>query len=204
MKHSSGAAGEHASLTALHRAVPSLCPASFGHGSLREAPAKYFLVTDYLELGATSGASGGLSLAQKMATLHTTPAPIPDGYDQPMFGFPEVTCCGDTPQPNDWNASWADFYAEKRLRFILRQSEKSNGADPELHEMVTATADVVVPRLLGDKHLNHGKGVVPVAVHGDLWSGNAAVGRIDGQGDNEHVVYDSSACYAHSEYDLGM
>jgi hypothetical protein len=59
----------------------------------------------------------------------------------------------------------------------------------------------VVPRLLGDGHLN---GVKPVIVHGDLWSGNASKGIIGGQGDVQDVIYDSSACYAHSEYELGI
>ncbi|KZV93157.1 Fructosamine kinase, partial [Exidia glandulosa HHB12029] len=38
--------------------------------------------------------------------------------------------------------------------------------------------------------------ITPVVVHGDLWSGNASVGS--GQ------VFDPSACYAHSEYELGI
>jgi len=73
-----------------------------------------------------------------------------------------------------------------------------------LHELVEATVTVVVPRLLGDDHLNNGKGVTPVVVHGDLWSGNASKGTIGRQGAVQDVIYDSSACYAHSEYELGI
>ena len=41
-------------------------------------------------------------------------------------------------------------------------------------------------------------------MHGDLWSGNASAGVIgDREGEPEGVVYDSSACYAHSEFELG-
>lgn len=62
-----------------------------------------------------------------------------------------------------------------------------------------------MPRLIGDAHLKGGKGVTPVVVHGDLWSGNASSGTIGGKdGDVEEVVYDPSACYAHSEYELGI
>jgi len=122
-----------------------------------------------------------------------------------MFGFPATTCCGDTPQDNSFKGSWADFYANNRLRFILRRAEKSNGMDKELHNFVETTASKVVPRLIGDDHLNNGKGVTPVVVHGDLWSGNASVGTIGAKGgDAEAVVYDSSACYAHNEYELGI
>jgi protein-ribulosamine 3-kinase len=144
-------------------------------------------------------------LAQKLAKLHTTPAPNPEGYDKPMFGFPSTTCCGDTPQDNSYKESWADFYAENRLRFILRRGEKAQGSDKDFHNLVEATASRVVPRLIGDDHLNNGKRVTPVVVHGDLWSGNASVGIIGGkEGEPEDVVFDSSACYAHSEFELGI
>jgi len=122
-----------------------------------------------------------------------------------MFGFPVTTCCGDTPQDNTWTSSWPDFYANNRLRFILRRSEASNGADAELHTLVEKTASAVVPRLLGDGHLGGTQGIRPVPIHGDLWSGNASRGLIGGgDGQPEDVVYDSSACYAHSEFELGI
>ncbi|KAK4993006.1 hypothetical protein LTR50_000712 [Elasticomyces elasticus] len=200
--------GEHASLNALHNAVPSLCPQSFGHGKIADTPSKSFLVTDFLALsGRTSSSSSSSStpsLAAKLAKLHTTPAPVPDGYSKPVFGFPATTCCGDTPQDNSYKESWADFYAENRLRFILRRSEKSNGKDKELRDLVESTCTTVVPRLIRDKHLNNGNGITPVVVHGDLWSGNASRGSIGGSSTVEDVVFDPSACYAHSEYELGI
>jgi len=45
---------------------------------------------------------------------------------------------------------------------------------------------------------------MPVVVHGDLWSGNASRGIIGGAGEAQDVVYDPSACYGHSEYELGI
>ncbi|KAG8526316.1 uncharacterized protein KY384_000309 [Bacidia gigantensis] len=204
-------AGEHASLNALHT-IPSLCPKSFAHGKL-EKSAGHFLVTDFLEMGGISRLSSsrdseekgsGLSLAQKLAKLHNTPAQVPEGHDRPMFGFPVPTCCGDTVQENDWTESWADFYANHRLLAILKKSERTNGKDNPLRAMVEKTAREVVPRLIGDSHLNNGKGVTPVVVHGDLWSGNKGRGRIGGQGAVEDVVFDPSACYAHGEYELGI
>ncbi|KAL1613246.1 hypothetical protein SLS60_001478 [Paraconiothyrium brasiliense] len=169
-------------------------------------PSTSFLVTDFLNLTSRSAPkSSAPSLAAKLAKLHTTTAPVPDGYDKPVFGFPVTTCCGDTPQDNSFKQSWADFYANNRLRFILRRAEKSNNVDKELHTLVETTASKVVPRLLGDDHLNNGKGVTPVVVHGDLWSGNASVGTIGSDsGAPEDVVYDSSACYAHNEFELGI
>ncbi|OAG06638.1 Ketosamine-3-kinase [Paraphaeosphaeria sporulosa] len=198
-------AGEHASLRAIHDTVPSLCPQSYGHGRFSSQSSTSFLVTDFLNLTSRSApTSSAPSLAAKLAKLHTTPAPVPDGYDKPMFGFPVTTCCGDTPQDNSFKDSWADFFANNRLRFILGRVEKSNSVDKELHTLVEMIASRVVPRLLGDEHLNNGQGVKPVVVHGDLWSGNAGVGTIGSDTGAQDIVYDSSACYAHNEFELGI
>jgi len=200
--------GEQASLNAIHNAVPSLCPAAFASAMLEDRN-DAFLITDFLDLDSNSPSlsadkGSGLSLAAKLAKLHTTPAPIPEGFSKPVFGFPVTTCCGDTAQPNDYQESWAQFYAENRLFPVLEKSERTNGKDIELRSMVEKTVDFIVPKLLGDKHLNNGKGIAPVVIHGDLWSGNKGRGRLGGQGGIEDVVFDPSACYAHSECELGI
>jgi fructosamine-3-kinase len=186
--------------------VPSLCPRSYAHGILSTGNGS-FLATDFLNLGSRSRSSAstgsGPSLAVKLANLHTTPAPIPEGFKTPQFGFPVTTCCGSTKQPNDYSNSWADFFANQRLRAILRSCEERQGKDRKLRELVEMTVLVVVPRLLGDDHLNSGKGVMPVVVHGDLWTGNHGNGSV-GNGQMEEVVFDPSSCYAHSEYELGI
>ncbi|KAL8791197.1 MAG: hypothetical protein Q9213_000154 [Squamulea squamosa] len=197
--------GEHASLNAIHNVVPSLCPASLASGVTDDG--KAFLITDFLDMSSSSlGGKGhsGMSLAAKLAKLHTTPAPIPSGYSQPMFGFPETTCCGDTAQPNDYKSSWATFYAENRLLAVLRECEANHGEDADFRSLVTRIVETVVPRLLGDEHLNGGKSVMPVVIHGDLWSGNKGRGVIGGEGAVEDVVFDPSSCYGHSEYELGI
>jgi protein-ribulosamine 3-kinase len=212
-------AGEHASLNTIHAVVPSLCPRSLAYGKLDGNDAS-FLVTEFLDLSSATPSSSrtkgpssgsGLSLAQKLARLHTTPAPVPDGHASPQFGFPVPTCCGSTPQDNTWTASWADFFAKRRLLAIMEQGEQANGPDAELRKLVERTAAQVVPRLLGDSHLRDPDGgpVKPVTVHGDLWSGNHGRGTFAGRdgessGAVEEVVFDPSSCYAHSEYELGI
>lgn len=199
--------GEHASLNAIHRAVPSLCPASLANGVSDDGTA--YLVTDFLDmlphwLAGDSGHHSGMSLAAKLAELHTTPAPIPEGHSKPMFGFPVTTCCGDTAQPNDYRESWADFYAQNRLLAILEKCERKNGKNVEFRSLVKRIVSAVVPCLIGDDHLNDGKGVVPVVIHGDLWSGNKGKVRIGGNEAIEAVVFDPSAVYGHNEYELGI
>ena len=210
--------GEHASLNAIHNAVPSLCPKSFAQGKL-DAGGGYFLATEFLDLnsglGRTRGSSAkgsGLTLAQKLAKLHSTPAPFPPSYDKPMFGFPVTTCCGDTPQSNIFTSSWAEFFSKHRLLAILERCEKNNGKDADLRKTIERTVTEVVPRLLADGHLGGEDGIIPVVVHGDLWSGNKSkgcfVGREGGKpdepGPTEDVVFDPSACYAHNEYEMGI
>jgi protein-ribulosamine 3-kinase len=207
--------GEHGSLNAINAAVPSLCPKSFAWGKLKQGSG-YFLATEFLDFSggrSTGGDKGsGMSLAQKLAMLHTTPAPIPDGFDKPQFGFPVSTCCGDTPQDNTFTASWAEFFGKRRLLAILERGEKNNGRDAELRKVIEQTVEKVVPRLLGDGHLGGKSGTVPVVIHGDLWSGNKGRGTFLGRdgtapdlpGSPEDVIFDPSSCYAHSEYEHGI
>lgn len=219
--------GEHASLNAIASIVPGFCPRGLAWGSLDdddEGGGGYFLVTEYLDLSGRGGrgssrgsSSSSRTLAQRLGKLHSTPAPaFPGG--QRGFGFPVPTYCGDTRQANRFRASWAEFYADERLRTIVAECERRNGCrDDGLRELVERTATEVVPALLRDGHLGGGRApITPVVVHGDLWSGNASRGRIvvnaaaaadaeeEGLGGEGDVVYDPSACYAHSEYDLGI
>ncbi|KAL4928300.1 Fructosamine kinase-domain-containing protein [Aspergillus undulatus] len=209
-------AGEYESLNAIASAVPGFCPRAIAWGALDDDNGRkksYFLATEFLDLSARGGdGRGGVGLAQRLGKLHSTPAPVDSQTGKRMFGFPVPTFCGDTKQDNRAHESWADFYANERLLRILKTSEKRNGKDAGLRSLVERTAGEVVPALLGDGHLGYdkngqGEGITPVVVHGDLWSGNADRGRIVGSGRVEEVgdvVYDPSACYAHSEYELGI
>ncbi|KAI2704865.1 hypothetical protein CBS147317_1817 [Penicillium roqueforti] len=209
--------GESESLNAIAASVPGFCPQALARGPLDEPGAKaktHFLATEFLQLGGKMGRSTDdeVTLAHRLGRLHTTPAPVDPDTGRHRFGFPVPTFCGDTKQPNRFCDSWPEFYANERLLTILATSEERNGPDAGLREAVEKTAHVVVPRLLGDGHLGYtsageGKGIVPVVVHGDLWSGNADWGRIIGSGHDEppgDVVYDPSACYGHSEFELGI
>lgn len=215
--------GEYESLNAIAHAVPGFCPRALAWGPLDNNSSNssnsdsYFLATEFLDLGGGMGRSSGdettpTSLAYRLGKLHTTPAPVDPETGRRKYGFPVPTFCGDTKQPNRFYDSWAEFYANERLLTILSSSERRNGRDAELRDLVEKTANIVVPRLLGDDHLGYnsrgeGEGIQPVVVHGDLWSGNADRGSIVGTGREEvvgEVVYDPSASYAHNEFELGI
>jgi protein-ribulosamine 3-kinase len=166
----------------LSSANPSITSKPISHGALANKPNSYYLLTEFLDLSAHSG-----SLARELAKLHAAP-PHPDAA-QKGFGFPVATCCGSTRQDNTWTSTWPAFFSQRRLLPMVSASERSNGGDSELRSLVEATAEKVVPRLLGAL----GE-VRPALVHGDLWSGNAAGAK----------MYDPSCCYAHNEYELGI
>ncbi len=204
--------GERAGLQAIRSVVPDFCPRPLGSGNFASSPTTSFLLIEFLQLSSSSFPllSGFLDsfsprpgLAQKLAALHTTPAPIPAGFDRAQFGFPVATYCGDTPQDNSYKESWAEFFGHNRLLAALKRCEANRGEVAGFRELVEAVASRVVPRLLDHRHLNNGNGIVPVVVHGDLWCGNAARGKI-ADGPVTDVVFDPSACCAHSEYELGI
>lgn len=179
--------GEYESLVAVHNVCPDLCPEPI---KFTKADNYWVLQTEYLDF---SGSMSRSDLAKKLGKLHSTPAPIPEGYDSPQYGFPVPTCCGSTVQVNDYCPSWSEFFAKNRLEAILRECEKNNGKDPRLRKCVETVVSKVVPRLLDELDIQ------PVVVHGDLWSGNASSCTSKGA-----VIYDIGSCYAHSEYDLGI
>ncbi|OAA67148.1 phosphotransferase enzyme family protein [Niveomyces insectorum RCEF 264] len=237
-------AGEFASLNAIAAVVPRFCPRAHAHGPLPGRANAHFLVTDWIDLhggggggngggAASNRATGHRSLAAKLAALHTVDvsgtAGGPPDSGKP-FGFPVSTCCGATAQDNTWTESWADFYADRRLRAILaRCLAEQDKDDHQLIRAVERTASTVVPRLLRPGHLQRsaarregsggdggGKEITPAVVHGDLWSGNRGRGRVpnwsredpegehDDDDEREEVVYDPACVYGHSEYDLGI
>jgi protein-ribulosamine 3-kinase len=65
--------------------------------------------------------------------------------------------------PNAWETSWAEFFAQHRLRAILDKNYTFINSDREIEDLARRCAAQVVPRLLGGL-----EDVKPVLVHGDL------------------------------------
>ena len=190
-------------MTAIHNAVPSLCPQPIAHGKLADS-AGYFLLTEFINMEATDGDhTSDLLLAQKLAQLHSSPPPVLKGFNKSVFGFHLMTCVGRTRQNNSWNHSWPKFFAENRLKAVWKTVEKVHSTDCELQNLLDRVLEEVVPSLLGYGHLGEREGVQPALVHGDLWYGNKARGSIGGKGVQD-MIFDPSCCYAHSEYELGI
>jgi len=104
------------------------------------------------------------------------------------FGWEQSNTIGSTPQVNSWKTSWLEFFAEHRLGYQLQLAHRRGGRFP-LGNKLLAT----LPEILA------GHEPQPSLVHGDLWSGNAAVTQ---QG--EAVVFDPAAYFGDREVDIAM
>ncbi|KAI1357725.1 fructosamine kinase [Xylaria arbuscula] len=201
-------ASEHEALRELGETVSNLTPYSLGFGKYTNNDSRYFLLMEWLEMlgsnATTAEDSHALSLPQKLAKLHSTPARTPPGYRDPQFGWHRSTYCGMTKQNNDFRASWDKFYRENRLLTILRQIEERHGSNEELGAAMEPITGIVVPRLLRNGHLGGRRGIQPVLIHGDLWHGNKAYGANPAWENPEWVLFDPSSCYCHSEYEIGI
>ena len=122
------------------------------------------------------------------------PAPAPVAEEAPgsawrgWFGWGRDNFIGSGPQANGWLAHWADFFLQRRLAPQLQRAADSGhrlpGADALLKQL---------PAWLEGHHPD------PCLVHGDLWSGNAAL--LQGGGG---ALFDPAVYRGDREVDLAM
>lgn len=144
------------------------------------AGASSYLVLEWLEFGRGNHQSWQ-SMGRKLAAMHQA-----GGASQ--FGWHQNNTIGSTPQINTWTDRWADFFAEYRLGYQLRLGRRRGGNFPEPSQIIPIIHDI-----LSDRHPQ------PALLHGDLWSGNAAV-TVSG----EPVILDPATYYGDPEADLAM
>jgi len=142
---------EAAGLEALRSAGSELVVPRVIAASGPEAGTPGFLVLEYLPPGA-GGARDGEKLGRGLATLHRRSAE--------RFGFERATYCGATRQDNAPSASWAEFYAQQRLRPLL-DALRLAALERRLFERLIER----LPKILAVSS-------PPSLIHGDLWSGN--------------------------------
>jgi fructosamine-3-kinase len=119
-------------------------------------------------------------LGQHIAHLH-------QWSDQPQFGLDFDNDLSTTPQPNAWQRRWSTFFAEQRIGWQLELA-----AEKGLHfGDIDSIVDNVQQRLS-----NHQP--QPSLLHGDLWSGNCALGP------NGPYIFDPACYWGDRECDLAM
>lgn len=139
-----------------------------------------YLVLEWLDLGYGSHSSWQF-MGKNLAAMHRVTSDMGFGWDQ-------NNTIGSTPQINTWSAHWVDFFVEHRLGYQFHLARRQGGHFPQAEPLLAA-----VPELLAKHHPQ------PALVHGDLWSGNAAITSL-----GEPVILDPAVYFGDREVDLAM
>lgn len=140
-----------------------------------------YLVLEWLQFARGGNHQAWETMGKNLAKMH-------QDQGSRQFGWRENNTIGATPQINSWMDNWADFFAEQRIAYQLKLARRRGGSFPDPQK--------VVPRV--KEHLRH-RLPQPSLVHGDLWSGNAAI--LDS---GEPVILDPACYYGDREVDLAM
>ena len=141
-----------------------------------------FLALEMLTLTSATRSSEQ-RLAQQLAALHQ--------IRQAFFGWHQDNTIGSTTQCNDCSDNWVSFWRINRLGFQLSLAEK-NGYKGNLIHSGEKLCELL-------HHFFSDYQPQPSLLHGDLWSGNAAVTE---QG--EPVIFDPACYYGDREADIAM
>lgn len=145
-----------------------------------EAEGHAYIALEWLDFGYGNH-EGWTKMGQKLAAMHRATS------DQ-GFGWVQDNTIGFIPQKNGWMADWVTFFRDRRMGYQFQVARKRGGHFPKKDELMQA-----IPQLLSDHHPS------PSLVHGDLWSGNAAVTKTD-----EPVIFDPATYFGDREVDLAM
>lgn len=144
------------------------------------------LVLSWLDINAGAASSAGWGqLGESLARLHRASA---SGNGGRGYGLEHDNFIGLSPQRNGWQRDWAGFFRSERLEPQLAWAAASGQSLPGAEHLLE-----LLPQRL------NGHGAEPVLVHGDLWSGNAAV--LHGGGG---ALFDPACHWADREVDLAM
>lgn len=141
-----------------------------------------FLALEWIDLAGPASAAGE-RLGEQLARLHRTVAD--------RFGWHRDNTIGSTPQINTPCESWPVFFRDRRLRYQLDLAAR-NGYGGRLQERGAELLEH-----LDEWFEDHEP--QPSLLHGDLWSGNAAV---DTSG--MPVIFEPAVYYGDREADLAM
>ncbi len=142
------------------------------------------LVLDAFEVGR-EGRESDEALGRGLAALH---ASLPETA---RFGLDAESDLATIRLDNTRTDDWSSFYAERRLLPLLAMAERKGRSSRTIRigvERVVAR----LPELVGPRER-------PARLHGDLWSGNAAVDR-----EGRPVIFDPAVFAGHREIDLAM
>lgn len=140
-----------------------------------------YIIMEWLDLGNSRSAGSWERMGQQLAKMHQVTS-------EQGFGWHRDNTIGATPQQNGWKGSWVEFWRDRRLGPQFSIAHSQGDRFPRRDELMNA-----IPRLLKGHNPN------PSLLHGDLWSGNAAITTA-----GEPVILDPATYYGDPETDLAM
>ncbi|MDQ1426312.1 MAG: hypothetical protein QOD72_3810 [Acidimicrobiaceae bacterium] len=162
-------------------AVPEVLAVSDGSGPDMQGPTA-LLVLEWIDEDR-GAATDEDSFGRALARMHRT--------GSRSFGREDRRPTGSRSLPNDPTDTWAEFYAERRLRSLVRMAREANAVDGRV------LADV--ERIAADLGAFGGTDEPAARLHGDLWAGNRVVDRT-----GRSWLIDPAAHGGHREFDLAM
>jgi fructosamine-3-kinase len=172
-------------LKALQRAQLLKIPEVIAVGELED---KQYLLLELLEKGHTS-ANFWNTFAEGLASLHR--------ITNSSFGWQSSNYIGSLIQENNYQSTWAEFYATQRITPLV-QRLFNNG---DLSKVDISNAEKLGVRLIEVFPIEP-----PALLHGDLWAGNfmAAKSNSNSVADVVPAIYDPAVYFGHREMDIGM
>ncbi len=139
-----------------------------------------YIVMEWLDLGRGDDRAWA-AMGRHLAAMHRVTSPQ-------GFGWKRNNTIGSTPQINDWLPNWADFFAEHRIGYQLKLAQRRGAEFGTRDRILTAVRQQLCDRT-----------PQPSLLHGDLWSGNAAITTA-----GDPVILDPATYFGDREADLAM
>jgi fructosamine-3-kinase len=146
-----------------------------------QASGQAYIVMEWLDLAGKGAETSWQRMGEQLAAMHQV-------LSTEGFGWHRNNTIGATPQQNGWLDNWVEFWRDRRLGPQFELAYDRGSHFPRRDELMSA-----IPRLLNDHH------PLPALLHGDLWSGNAAITAA-----GEPVILDPATYYGDAETDLAM
>lgn len=140
---------------------------------------KSYLVLEFLTLSQDLN-NNWLEFGQLLAQLHQTQI-------QQQYGWQADNYIGLSPQHNQWNTNWSQFFAEQRIGTMLQRLQQKG------HHL--GSLEIIVKKI-GSLLADHKP--VPSLLHGDLWKGNTGFNK------NKPVIFDPACYFGDRETDIAM
>ncbi|MBW4526543.1 MAG: fructosamine kinase family protein [Phormidium tanganyikae FI6-MK23] len=139
-----------------------------------------YIVLEWLNLDRGNSQSWA-EMGRNLARMH-------QHQKSTAFGWERNNTIGSTPQINSWTSNWIEFFTQHRIGYQLELGASNGGRFRNGARLLER-----IPELLADHNPK------PSIVHGDLWSGNAAVMQ-----SGEPVIFDPATYWGDREVDLAM